>query len=63
MAKMKYKTGSGFYVGVPARDLTAQEVKKYGHDFLLSLGLYEDAEQPKPKKAEEKQEPKEAEEA
>lgn len=62
MAKiaMKYK-GNGFYVGVPARDLSAQEVERFGRDFLLALGLYEE-EKPKPKRAEEpKQEPFEAE--
>ncbi len=49
MAKMRYK-GNGFKVGVPARDLSAAEVKRFGRDYLLSLGLYEDAYQPKPKK-------------
>ena len=53
MAKvaMKWK-GNGFYVRVPARDLSADEVKRYGgREFLLSLGLYEEIEQPKPKAA------------
>ena len=45
---LKYN-GSGFLVGIPARDLTDDEVKKYGGTkFLLSLGLYE-----KPKKKKE----------
>jgi hypothetical protein len=40
--------GKGFMVGIPARDLTDDEVKKYGGaKFLLSLGLYE---KPKAKK-------------
>lgn len=52
-AKMRYKPGSGFYVGVPSRDLSAEEVKRYGREFLLSLGLYEEINPPKPKAAEE----------
>ena len=47
---MKWK-GNGFYVGVPARDLSAEEVERYGEAFLLALGLYEKIEQPKPKAA------------
>jgi len=46
---MRWK-GSGFFVGVPARDLTIEEVERYGRDFLLMLGLYEEVEQPKPKR-------------
>jgi hypothetical protein len=46
---MKWK-GNGFYVGVPAKDLTAEEVERYGKSFLLALGLYEEVEQPKPKR-------------
>jgi hypothetical protein len=51
MAKvaMKYK-GNGFYVGVPARDLSAEEVEQYGKAFLLALGLYEEVKPPKPKR-------------
>jgi hypothetical protein len=45
--------GNGFYVGVPARNLSAEEVKRYGREFLLSLGIYADIDPPKPKKAEE----------
>lgn len=52
-ATMRYKPGSGFYVNVPARDLTAEEVKRYGREFLLSLGLYEEINPPKPKRAKE----------
>ena len=55
--EMRYKPGSGFYVGVPARDLSAEEVKLYGREFLLSLGLYAEVEQPKPKKAKELEQP------
>lgn len=53
MAKAKIALrwkGNGFYVKVPARDLSAEEVQKYGgREFLLSLGLYEEVEAPKPK--------------
>ena len=53
MAKAKIALrwkGNGFYVKIPARDLSAEEVQKYGgREFLLSLGLYEEVEQPKPK--------------
>ena len=45
---MKWK-GNGFYVNVPARDLSAEEVERYGREFLLSLGLYEEVETPQPK--------------
>ena len=46
---MKWK-GNGFYVPIPARDLSAEEVQKYGgREYLLSLGLYEEVEQPKAK--------------
>ena len=51
MAKIAMKwNGNGFYVGVPARDLSAEEVERYGKSFLLALGLYEEVEQPKPKR-------------
>lgn len=65
MAKDKigliYK-GNGFFVSVPARDLTEREVKHYGLEFLLSLGLYEEPYQPPKKKAyETKNDPFEAE--
>jgi hypothetical protein len=42
MAKTKkliYR-GGGFIVGIPARDLEGDEVKKYGKDRLLKSGLY-----------------------
>ena len=43
MAKgMKYIGNGSFTVGVPARELSPDEVKKYGHDWLLASGLYED---------------------
>lgn len=52
-AKMRYKSGGGFYVGIPARDLSAEEVERYGREFLLSLGLYEEVDPPKPRRAKE----------
>lgn len=43
MARIKMRwLGNGFYIGIPARDLTTEEVKRFGHEFLLSLGLYEE---------------------
>ena len=54
MARIAMKwLGNGFYVGIPARDLSAEEVERFGHDFLLSLGVYEEIDPPKPKKAKE----------
>jgi hypothetical protein len=44
---MKYN-GKGFFGGdishprVPARDLSDKEVEKFGRDFLLSLGIYDE---------------------
>lgn len=36
--------GGGYLVGVPARNLTDEEIKEYGKDRLLKSGLYvEDA--------------------
>ena len=47
---MKY-IGIGFsVVGVPARDLSADEVDKFGEAFLLKSGLYEKAAPIKTKK-------------
>lgn len=45
--------GGGFYHGVPARDLTEEEAKRFGRALLLRSGLYVEAE--KPKAAENKQ--------
>jgi hypothetical protein len=44
--------GQGFLVGVPSKHLTKAEVKKYGKDWLLASGLYQEYYQPK-RKAEE----------
>ncbi len=40
--KMKYVGKGSFLVGVPARDLNASEVKKFGISRLLESGLYEE---------------------
>jgi len=55
--EMRYKPGSGFYVGVPARDLSAEEVARFGREFLLSLGLYEEIDEPKPRRVAELEQP------
>ena len=36
---MKY-IGKGFIPGIPARNLTLAEVKRFGKEYLLSTGLY-----------------------
>lgn len=36
---LKY-VGTGSLAGIPARDLTDDEVKQFGETFLLSTGLY-----------------------
>ena len=40
--KMKYVGKGSFLVGVPARDLNAEEVKKFGEERLLKSNLYEE---------------------
>ena len=41
---MKYIGQGAFMVGIPARDLTDEEVEKYGGEkALLETGLYEKA--------------------
>ena len=37
---MKYIGNGNFLPDVPARDLTKEEVKKFGKEFLLASGLY-----------------------
>ena len=46
---MIYK-GKGFLVKVPARDLSKEEVEKYGRGVLLDTGLYAEPEPPKPRR-------------
>jgi hypothetical protein len=40
-------TGPGYVVGVPARNLTDEEVERYGKDYLLTLGIYKEPAKPK----------------
>lgn len=40
MNGLKYIGSGGFVVGVPARDLTDDEVKLFGKARLLASGLY-----------------------
>ena len=43
---LKYN-GNGYYPGIPTRDLTDEEVEKYGGEkFLLSLKIYEKVTEP-----------------
>ena len=46
---LRYK-GNGFIAGVPARDLTEAEVKKFGKDKLIQSGVYQEVRKPRPKK-------------
>lgn len=55
---MKYQH-NGFLPGVPARDLTDEEVKKFGKKRLLESGLYKEVYKPRIKK---EQEPEKVEE-
>ncbi len=54
---MKYN-GLGFFSGdknhprIPARDLTDEEVEKFGREFLLGLGIYYEEKEMIPKKKE-----------
>jgi len=49
--KMKYIGKGAWLVGVPARDLSADEVKHYGQDKLIASGLYmEFSKKPKAEK-------------
>ena len=41
MARVRY-LGGGFLPNIPARDLSADEVKRIGLDRLLKSGLYKD---------------------
>ena len=46
MARVRY-IGGGFLPNIPARDLSADEVKQYGLKRLLKSGLYKDLYPPK----------------
>jgi hypothetical protein len=43
--------GGGFIRGVPARNLTDDEAKKYGKARLLKSGLYKEVKEKKPAKS------------
>jgi len=43
---LKY-IGNSFLIGVPARDLSADETEKFGRETLIKSGLYVEPE-PKP---------------
>ena len=59
--KLKYKGKGAYVVGLPARDLSAAEVKQYGQERLLASGLYEEVKTKTRKpKAEEPEESTEA---
>jgi hypothetical protein len=45
--KLIYK-GGGFIPGVPARDLTEDEVKAHGEKGLIASGLYEAIKEKQP---------------
>ena len=48
---LKY-IGKGFIVGIPARDLTAEEVKKHGGEkVLVDTGLYAKPKSPAKKRS------------
>ena len=42
MEKLVYIGRGKSVVGVPTRDLTADEIEKFGKAFLLSTGLYQE---------------------
>lgn len=51
---LKY-TGGGILVGVPARDLSDEEVRRHGRARLIATGFYVEPEKGKPRPAENKQ--------
>ena len=51
---MKYIIGSGSLPGLPARDLTDDEVLEFGRLYLLKSGLYQDEKEKPVKKVIEK---------
>jgi hypothetical protein len=54
--KLKYVGNGSFLVGIPARDLSASEVKRFGLERLVATGLYtEIIRKPKAGKPEEDQ--------
>jgi hypothetical protein len=43
---MTYIIGSGSLPGIPARDLTDEEVQQFGRLYLLKTGLYQEEKPP-----------------
>jgi hypothetical protein len=62
MARLRY-IGGGFLPKVPARDLSAEEVRKFGLEKLLKSGIYKDLYPPERFEPVEIEEPPELEEA
>ncbi len=57
---LKYIRGKGAIIGIPARNLSDDEVNQYGgKDFLLKTGLYKEATSNKKVLEEEQNEEKE----
>lgn len=56
MSGLIYVGQGQYYVGVPARDLTEEEVERFGRAWLLAIGLYREPDEAKekPKPAENK---------
>jgi len=52
---MKYIGNGNWLPGIPARDLTEQEVKRFGEKMLIASGLYEKEKQTKRKHGEDKE--------
>jgi len=60
---LKY-VGKSFIIGIPARDLTDDEVELYGKSTLIGTGLYEEVlTAEKPRKSKLKETEKQAEES
>lgn len=49
-SRMRYVGDGSFIVGIPTRDLTEEEVSRFGYRRLLATGLYEVIRKPKSKK-------------
>ena len=48
MAKMKYIGMGSWMYGIPAKDLTSEQVEKHGGvEYLVGTGLYEVVQKPK----------------
>jgi hypothetical protein len=47
---MRYVGDGSFVVGIPTRELTEEEVNRFGYRRLLATGLYKVISKPKSKK-------------